>query len=347
MLSPSVLLTRPRRALHTSLFRHRSILLMDAEFNILRRFSREAELSMAYRPQVRPGCRVLRRCLLVGDGLPRSALLIVGTRGALLISMPAGTLRSDLQLLLVRVLHDWKLPIRLVTESVNTLSSLAFTAQGALQYQLEQPLQTVLSGCQNLLNLIDNLSENALSFASIQAPNRQRCDLVARMRSLCIQMMPIAMSRGVKLHFRANVPFLYALVDPELMNRLALNLLSNSFKHTPEGGVVQMRLDLTSDTQFQLSVTDSGSGIPPDILARVFDRFVTARDHGAGSGLGLPNVKAIAQQHGGCVRLESALGQGTRVEVDLPTGTAQTSGAKPVLPPPKPLHPSPPDKRAM
>ncbi|HTW13306.1 MAG TPA: ATP-binding protein, partial [Solirubrobacteraceae bacterium] len=111
-------------------------------------------------------------------------------------------------------------------------------------------------------------------------------------------------------------------VDPDLWERVVLNLLSNAFKVTLRGRIsVRLRGD---DGSLLLSVADTGPGIAPEERARIFDRFhqvrnARSRSH-EGTGIGLALVKEIVELHGGQVSVDSTLGRGSRFEVRIPLG---------------------------
>jgi signal transduction histidine kinase len=98
-----------------------------------------------------------------------------------------------------------------------------------------------------------------------------------------------------------------------------LNLLENSLRHTPPGTQIQASTEQTGDDAV-LIVADTGPGIPAELQQRVFERFVRGgRDGGRGSGLGLAIVRAVAESHGGTVRMEPPLtATGTRFVIRIP-----------------------------
>ncbi len=111
-------------------------------------------------------------------------------------------------------------------------------------------------------------------------------------------------------------------VDPGRMTQVLTNILDNAVRHTPEGGTITLASRLTS-RGVALSVRDSGPGLSPADIERVFDRFyradeARARHHG-GSGLGLAIAKSIVAAHGGTIRAQSEEGQGLEVIIELPT----------------------------
>ncbi|WP_161629953.1 PAS domain-containing hybrid sensor histidine kinase/response regulator [Desulfogranum mediterraneum] len=123
------------------------------------------------------------------------------------------------------------------------------------------------------------------------------------------------------------------LADPTQMHQLILNLCTNALHAMPEGGVLTLRLGVVEREQPELlggtfplgpgryqrlEVRDSGIGMGPEVLARIFDPLFTTKEDHQGTGLGLSIVSGIAQRHKGGLEVESRLGQGTQVRVELP-----------------------------
>lgn len=110
--------------------------------------------------------------------------------------------------------------------------------------------------------------------------------------------------------------------DVDRINEVVGNLLSNAFKFTPHGGVVSLTLEPVDDSVL-MKVCDTGAGIPPEQLPRIFDKFYQADNQraarAAGSGLGLAIAKQIVEAHGGTISCESTLGVGTTFSIRLPT----------------------------
>lgn len=105
-------------------------------------------------------------------------------------------------------------------------------------------------------------------------------------------------------------------VDPVRIREVLLNLLSNAVRHTPAGGAVAVRARVEGK-RMTIRVTDSGSGIAPEDLPRIFDRFHKGRDS-RGSGLGLAIARNLVLAHNGSIHAESRVGEGTVVTVSLP-----------------------------
>jgi signal transduction histidine kinase len=124
--------------------------------------------------------------------------------------------------------------------------------------------------------------------------------------------------------FPADLPA--ARADAAAIRRILQNLLENSRRFTPPTGLISVS-GAAGDDRIRLSVTDTGCGIAPDFLPRIWDRF--ARTSGAqdnereGTGLGLAIVKALAQAMGGSVSVDSTVGSGTTIWVDLQQAGAE------------------------
>jgi len=121
--------------------------------------------------------------------------------------------------------------------------------------------------------------------------------------------------------------------DTGQLHHVLIHLITNAMESiTPDGGHIEIRLDQISlDDHFvepypeatpgphaHIQVSDTGQGIPPEVISRVFDPFFTSKSMGGRQGMGLAATHGIVQSHGGIVTIDSTLGQGTRVDVYLP-----------------------------
>jgi signal transduction histidine kinase len=123
---------------------------------------------------------------------------------------------------------------------------------------------------------------------------------------------------SLEIQDRYNGP---ARIDENKLKRLVYNIARNAVQAMPEGGRFTIVVDRQAD-DLVLRFEDNGPGIPRPIADRLFQSFVTAGKAG-GTGLGLAIVKKIAEEHGGTVRFESTVGQGTTFEVRLPAGVSR------------------------
>jgi len=125
-----------------------------------------------------------------------------------------------------------------------------------------------------------------------------------------------------RLSFRVDTPNDLPLVtvDPIRIREVLSNLISNALRHTPAGGVISITLGIASG-RLLISIADTGAGIAPEDLPKIFDRFYKGTQS-RGSGLGLPLARSLVAAHGGAISAESTVGRGTTMKVTLPIVSA-------------------------
>jgi two-component system, OmpR family, heavy metal sensor histidine kinase CusS len=130
----------------------------------------------------------------------------------------------------------------------------------------------------------------------------------------------LAAEQGISVRCEGDAT---AKADPDLFQRVISNLLTNALHYTPGGGTITFLIDSSHDDMgIGITCRDSGSGIPPEHLLKIFDRFYRINPSRSvkteGAGLGLAIVKSIIDLHGGSVTVQSAVGQGTDVHLFFP-----------------------------
>jgi PAS domain S-box-containing protein len=188
---------------------------------------------------------------------------------------------------------------------------------------LRQGLQLIVDNGIAQSELITDLLDMSRIVSGKFTLETRPLDLVESLRSAVAAQLPAAEAKGVALELEP-APIDVAIVngDATRLGQVFANLLTNAIKFTPAGGAVSVALVARGGT-FEVTVNDSGEGIAPEFLPRLFDRFRqadsgSARRHG-GLGLGLSIVKQLAEMHGGQVRAQSAgPGRGACFTVTLP-----------------------------
>jgi two-component system phosphate regulon sensor histidine kinase PhoR len=142
------------------------------------------------------------------------------------------------------------------------------------------------------------------------------------------RMLPIAERQGVRLLSGSAAEDVEVSVDERRIKQALINLVHNAIVHTPRGG----RVDLScrsDEREVVFVVSDSGVGIPPDDLERIWERFYKVDRSRArpGSGLGLAIVKHVVQAHGGTVAAQSTVGKGSTFELRIPRIAARPRAA--------------------
>ncbi len=170
------------------------------------------------------------------------------------------------------------------------------------------------------------LTAQLLAFSRTQKLATQPVDVNALIRGMSdLLNQSLGPAITLTLQLAENLP--HALADPNQLELAILNLAINARDAMTNDGVItivtsQVQITLHEDdalpgSYVNVAVIDNGSGMSPDVLARAFDPFFTTKPAGKGTGLGLSQVYGIARQAGGSVRIDSEVGQGTRVSIRL------------------------------
>jgi len=168
------------------------------------------------------------------------------------------------------------------------------------------------------------LTHQLLAFTRRQAINPASIDLAAQLTGMR-QMLEHSLPGGILAELKFGDELWPIEIDAGEFELAMLNLFANARDAMPDGGSITIDARNVREladglpTDFvQLSVTDTGSGMPPEVLDRVFEPFFTTKEVGKGSGLGLPQVYGFAQQSGGQLRIDSRVEVGTTVTLMLP-----------------------------
>jgi signal transduction histidine kinase len=218
--------------------------------------------------------------------------------------------------------HDLRSPLTATAACLETLD--ARFANDAARADDRQLLEVALRNTRNAARLVQSLGDLAQLDEPQFALKRERLDVAELLGDIALRFEPRAAAQGVALQVEpaGDEPTVAAL-DIELFERAVANLVDNALKFCAAGGRITLRVRREGDT-VQVSVADSGAGIAAAELPHLFDRFYQSRQSVApatgegGKGLGLAIVKRIAELHGGGVRVQSGLGEGTTVTLSLP-----------------------------
>jgi two-component system sensor histidine kinase BaeS len=177
-------------------------------------------------------------------------------------------------------------------------------------------LEPVLEETRLLARLIEDLSTLALAESGALELHPELADLGTLVGETVASFRPQAESAGVALEFDTAAAIPSVRLDPARIRQVIVNLVSNALRYTPRGGNIHVRSFL-EDRYAVVTVADTGSGIPPENLDHVFDRYYKARDS-KGSGLGLAIARNLVVLHGGEISAESKAGEGTVIRFRLP-----------------------------
>ena len=128
---------------------------------------------------------------------------------------------------------------------------------------------------------------------------------------------PMLEEAGVHIELLTPNQSAELLTDPVQLELALLNLITNSVDAMVSGGTLTVRLERVHE-RLRLEIEDTGSGVPPDLLAHIFDPWVTTKAQGKGSGLGLSITRQVVTSHGGTIRAQNRPGKGAVFTIDLP-----------------------------
>lgn len=180
-------------------------------------------------------------------------------------------------------------------------------------------------------NRAANLTRQLLAFSRQQVKQAHALDLVAVVASTT-KLLRRVLGEHISLEsrFASNLPLVHA--DPGMMEQVLMNLVINARDAMPDGGSLTIAVELRQvdlshvaahptarvGRFVRITVTDTGSGIEPEILPRIFEPFFTTKEVGKGTGLGLATVFGIVQHHQGWIEIDTAVGRGSAFHVYLP-----------------------------
>ncbi len=199
----------------------------------------------------------------------------------------------------------------------------------------------ILKEAQEASQLGADLAKRLLAFGRRQSLQPKRIHLNALVGSI-IELLRRSLGAMVEIDTRLGEGLPMIMVDPGQVENALLNLAVNARDAMPQGGRLVVETasteidrdyaaayaDLVPGRYVTLSVTDTGTGMTPEVRERAFDPFYTTKGPGAGSGLGLSMVYGFVKQSGGHVQLDSELGQGTTVRLHLPAQDDERGAAE-------------------
>ena len=180
---------------------------------------------------------------------------------------------------------------------------------------------TILSNAQRMQRLVDDLLDLSRIESGGWQPVRRVVDVAALAQEAWTPFADRARARDMRFTVEIAPEAASAVADPDALRQILTNLFDNALRHTAAGGEIAVRAGGAPDG-VTIAVTDTGSGIAPQHLPRIFERFYRA-DAGrsraqGGTGLGLAIVKHLVEAHGGRVTAESTLGRGTTIRLLFP-----------------------------
>ena len=212
--------------------------------------------------------------------------------------------------LLADVSHELRTPLSVVQGNLEGLLDGVYPADA-------EHLSSLLEETRTLARLVEDLRTLSLAEAGQLPLHPEPTDLASLVRDTLTGARPQAQRAGVRLE--ASIPGdLPALeIDPTRTREVLTNLVGNALRHTPSGGSITVRVGPAAAGAVAVEVADTGSGMAPAVVSRVFERFYRGPES-QGSGLGLPIARELVVAQGGEISAASTEGAGTTIRFTLP-----------------------------
>jgi two-component system sensor histidine kinase BaeS len=212
--------------------------------------------------------------------------------------------------LLADVSHELRTPLSVIQGNVEGILDGLYPAD-------REHLEPILEEAHLLERLVEDLRTLSLSESGALQLHREPTDLAELLGEAVAGFRARADASGIRLELSLDDGLPTLELDQARFHQVIGNLLTNALRFTPASGRVTITATPVA-TGVGITVSDTGAGISPEELPRIFDRFYRSADSG-GSGLGLPIARSLVEAHGGTIEAESTPENGTTIRITLPT----------------------------
>ena len=216
--------------------------------------------------------------------------------------------------------HELRTPLNLIFGSLQLIKSVEKEVLEK-RNSLNKYIDIIDQNSKRLLKLVDNLIESTRMKCGYYEYNPKNYDIVSFVENISMSVADFAKQNNIDLIFDTDVEEKIMAFDLEKLERIMLNLLSNSIKYNKAQGQIEVLLNDCNNT-FVITVKDTGVGIPSDKLMYIFERFRQVENRfnksTEGSGIGLSLVKDLIEIQGGTIEVKSELGVGSEFIIKLP-----------------------------
>ena len=218
--------------------------------------------------------------------------------------------------------HELKTPLNILLATIQLLRDKSYINKDSQEKQMRNRyLDTMYQNCNRLLRLINNIIDLTRLDVGFLELNFRNHNIVQIVEDITLSVAEYVENKGISLLFDTEIEEKIIACDIEKMERIILNLLSNAVKFTDKDGHIKVSI-FDKGEKIVISVKDTGIGIQPHMLDKIFDRFkqvspLFTRTH-EGSGIGLSLVKLLVEAHNGKIFTKSIYGRGSEFIIELP-----------------------------
>ena len=221
----------------------------------------------------------------------------------------------------VNASHELRTPLNVILSSLKLLELKKSNLHTEDTLKLDKHISTIKQNCYRLLRLINNIIDITKIESGLFEIHLKNCNIVSLVEDITLSVAEYVEGKGIVFLFDTDVEEKLTACDPDKIERIILNLLSNALKFTKSEGSISVSV-FEREEAIEIIVSDTGIGIPKDMQELIFQRFrqvdtSLTREH-EGSGIGLSLVKSLVDMHGGTISVESEYGKGSKFIVRLP-----------------------------
>jgi signal transduction histidine kinase/DNA-binding response OmpR family regulator len=213
--------------------------------------------------------------------------------------------------------HEFRTPLTLILGPAKQI--IAETEEG----KIREELNVIYRNANKLLGLVNQLLDVSKLESGTMKLRTVPQNIVPLVKALALSFTSYAERKRITLTFNSTEDEIRAYIDKDKIEKIITNILSNAFKFTPEGGRIDVAVTREKDL-VNVSISDTGTGIPAQKLPKIFDRFYQVdgshTKEQEGTGIGLSLTKELVELHKGTIEVESTEGKGTTFTIRIPLG---------------------------
>jgi len=209
------------------------------------------------------------------------------------------------------ILHDIKMPLTIIYSKIQCLED-----NQNLSGEVQESLDVIKKSWFRVMKLLNDIKDSEKLVNGEINPHYSNIDIVLLLEYIVDISSSLAYRKNINIEFVSNIDSCIAAVDKEIIERILLNLISNSIKYSDEGSLVVVDLFISHDT-YKIAVKDNGIGICENKIENIFERYVRGEHTESGLGIGLNIVKEFVDLLDGSIFATSSK-NGTEIAISLP-----------------------------
>jgi len=217
--------------------------------------------------------------------------------------------------LISNISHDLRTPIASIQGYAETL---ILKKDSIKQQEQEKYLGVIYKNCENLQDLVTNLFELSKLQSNQVILNKEPFSIGELVHDVANKYRILSQKKGVSINTLVSKDIPVVEADVLLIDRVLQNLIDNAIRFCKEGDTINIQLNSDEKSEVDITIADTGEGIPGEWLPHIFDRYFKKDERGGSSGLGLAIVKRIMDLHESSIDVKSTVGKGTSFQFSLP-----------------------------